>query len=418
MGPLHATHPLPAPRHARRAWRTLPSISSTGGAAREVAHGLGEALEHRAVGVRMAEDLHELDADVAGMEVGEDEDVRPSGDLARALHLVLRHRGHDGGIELELAIAHEVRGGAHARARPPRAPSRATRAARCPSWRTRGGATRGSQPRRVAAVSAEAIAMPASSSTPGCTVMAQSARPRNSPCGPSNPGISAMPKLEGEATPSARPTMPMAAATTSPVGHSLPDATPSTSPSFEQEHGAEQVVLRPARARLLGEIVVRRRVALDDGAHDRLVGIIDVLRSPPWRRPPPRRLRATRSASPTSTGTPISVSTMRCARRSTFGLSTSESPMRRGVSAARAIMSDMKSATAVLPLGHVPNTAFERDSKVFPGGWQIQSSPRRCVARAATLRRGLCHRRAGRPALATVTRRGRRTQESILRMFA
>ena len=41
----------------------------------EVAYRLRKALEHRPVGIGMAEDLDQLDSDISCMEVGEDEDI-------------------------------------------------------------------------------------------------------------------------------------------------------------------------------------------------------------------------------------------------------------------------------------------------------------------------------------------------------
>ena len=80
-----------------------------GATAREVVDGLGDALEERSVCLGLSEALNELVADVPGVEVREDEDVRLAGD-SRAWGLELRHLRDECCVELQLAVAVELGG--------------------------------------------------------------------------------------------------------------------------------------------------------------------------------------------------------------------------------------------------------------------------------------------------------------------
>ena len=91
-------------------------------------------------------------------------------------------------------------------------------------------ATRGSQPMSAATVSAEVMAMEASSSGSGFTHTAASPKPKSGPSAPSQPGMLKMPRLEMVSTPSARPTMVMPPRMTSPVEQSMPPKVMSVSP--------------------------------------------------------------------------------------------------------------------------------------------------------------------------------------------
>ena len=78
-----------------------------GATAREVVDRLGDALEDGAVGLGATEALDELVADVAGLEVGEHEDVGVTRDLALG-GLQLSDLGHNGGVELQVAVDGEL----------------------------------------------------------------------------------------------------------------------------------------------------------------------------------------------------------------------------------------------------------------------------------------------------------------------
>ena len=92
-------------------------------------------------------------------------------------------------------------------------------------------ATRGSQPRMAAALSADAMAMEASSSAVGSGLRPQSAKTSVSPSEPSKPGISTMAMMELTSTPSARPITLWVAISRSPVVATWPAKVQSTSPS-------------------------------------------------------------------------------------------------------------------------------------------------------------------------------------------
>src|SRR5574344_1688450 len=89
--------------HANRADDVLGAA-----AARQVVHGLRKALEVRSDRIRPAEALRDLVSDVAGVEVGEDEDVGVA--LDRAIRVLqLAGCGDDRGVELHLAVHRDAR---------------------------------------------------------------------------------------------------------------------------------------------------------------------------------------------------------------------------------------------------------------------------------------------------------------------
>src|SRR5216117_3569324 len=69
--------PLPLPRLENRNRRRVHNIIG-GRAARQVRDRLGQSLEDRAERGPPAEPLHQFVADVAGVEIGKDQDVRPA----------------------------------------------------------------------------------------------------------------------------------------------------------------------------------------------------------------------------------------------------------------------------------------------------------------------------------------------------
>ena len=77
----------------------LVSVAATG----QIIDGRGQALQDGAVGLEAAQALGDLVADVAGLDVGEDEGVGVAGH-GRAGELQLAHFGSHGGIELHLAV--------------------------------------------------------------------------------------------------------------------------------------------------------------------------------------------------------------------------------------------------------------------------------------------------------------------------
>ena len=84
-------------------------MSSTDGAARQIADRLGKTLQERADGRGAAEPLHKLVADIAGVEIGKNQHIGAAGDGAEIFHLLFRDRGHHGGIGLQFAIHRQIR---------------------------------------------------------------------------------------------------------------------------------------------------------------------------------------------------------------------------------------------------------------------------------------------------------------------
>ena len=72
-------------------------------AAREIVRGFGQPLENRPDGGRAGQPFGQLVADVSRIDVGEDQDVRASGD-GGALRLRFADGRHEGGVELQLAV--------------------------------------------------------------------------------------------------------------------------------------------------------------------------------------------------------------------------------------------------------------------------------------------------------------------------
>ena len=86
-----------------------PTMSSAEQPREEIVHRSGDALSDGAVGLRLCKALHQLVADVSGVQIGEYEDVRlPRHRGAGGLRLA--HRGYDGGIQLQLAVQQQGRG--------------------------------------------------------------------------------------------------------------------------------------------------------------------------------------------------------------------------------------------------------------------------------------------------------------------
>ena len=132
----------------------------------EVADRLGEALKDRAVGIGMTEDLDQLDTDIAGVEVREDQDVGLARHFTLTLHLVLRNCRNDRGIQLELAVALDIR------AKLVNLLHRVDHYVNCLVLRASQGREceqrdSGLYPSRSRTVSAEEIAIPASASASG-----------------------------------------------------------------------------------------------------------------------------------------------------------------------------------------------------------------------------------------------------------
>ena len=79
------------------------------GAARQIADRFGEALQERPDRLRAAQPLRQLVADVAGIEIREDQHIGVAGDVAGVFHFLLRHRGNERGIGLEFAVDGQLR---------------------------------------------------------------------------------------------------------------------------------------------------------------------------------------------------------------------------------------------------------------------------------------------------------------------
>src|SRR5206468_3557074 len=98
--------PLPLPRLENGDRRSVHNIIGRR-AARQVRDRFGQALQDRAERRPPAEALHQLVADVPGVEIGEDQHVRPAAD-GRALRLALGDLRHECGVGLQLAVEREV----------------------------------------------------------------------------------------------------------------------------------------------------------------------------------------------------------------------------------------------------------------------------------------------------------------------
>ena len=57
----------------------------------------------------MAKDLDQLDADIARVQIRENEDIGFSRHFTRPFHFMLGHSRDNGGIQLEFAVALDVR---------------------------------------------------------------------------------------------------------------------------------------------------------------------------------------------------------------------------------------------------------------------------------------------------------------------
>src|SRR5206468_2251752 len=99
--------PLPLPRLENGDRRSVHNIIG-GRAARQVRDRFGQSLQDRAERGPAAEALHEFVGDVAGVEVGEDQHVRPATDPG-ALGLPLGDFRHERRVGLQLAVEGEVR---------------------------------------------------------------------------------------------------------------------------------------------------------------------------------------------------------------------------------------------------------------------------------------------------------------------
>src|ERR1019366_706975 len=88
---------------ARRGAGEAQAVLDAAGAAAEVVDWLGEALQHRSDAYYVCAALHCFVRRVAGVEVGEDEDVGVSGDRT-AGPLGLPYRRDGGGVVLQRAV--------------------------------------------------------------------------------------------------------------------------------------------------------------------------------------------------------------------------------------------------------------------------------------------------------------------------
>src|SRR5262245_29278586 len=76
--------------------------------ARQVADRFGEALQERPVGPGVAQPLGQLVADIGRVKIGEDEHIRPAGDLTGFLELLLGDRRDNRSVHLKLAVNLEL----------------------------------------------------------------------------------------------------------------------------------------------------------------------------------------------------------------------------------------------------------------------------------------------------------------------